>query len=165
MPESNPLETDLNQLLSLKLTAIDQFYLHGRLYKKWGLSTLARLTSEKSQEMMLQLDQLIKHIQQLGASANTSTADNMLTGNSIQPCLELDMRIAIECQQAYSNILNSSKAKTHKNTRDLMNQFIRQSQGHHNWLVAELNFIQAHGIEAFIKNEMGINQYWKLAAI
>jgi bacterioferritin len=164
MLHSKKLISDLNQLLKLKLTAIDQFYLHSRLYKKWGLSALAKLTHEKSSEMMLQLDQLIHHIQALGASTETDTTDNMLTGTTIHLCLELDMRIATECQQSYLKIMNDCPVGSHQDTIDLLNQFIRQSEGHNNWLAAELNFIQTHGIEAFIKNEMGINQYWKLAA-
>jgi bacterioferritin len=164
MLHSKQLISDLNQLLSLKLTAIDQFYLHSRLYKKWGLSTLEKLTSEKSNEMMLQLDQLIRHIQQIGGLADTDTTDNMLTGTTIQLCLELDIKIAIDCQQSCLTILNSCNAGLHQNTINLLNQFIHQSEGHNNWLNAELSFIQENGIEAFIKNEMGINQYWKLAA-
>jgi bacterioferritin len=164
MPHSKQLISDLNQLLSLKLTAIDQFYLHSRLYKKWGLGALEKLTREKSSEMMLQLDQLINHIQQLGATADTDAAENMLTGTTIHLCLELDMRMATECQQTCFRILNECKLESQQTTIDLLNQFIRQSEGHNNWLASELNFIQTHGIEAFIKNEMGINQYWKLAA-
>jgi bacterioferritin len=164
MLHNKQLISNLNQVLSLTLTAIDQLYLHGRLYKKWGLSTPAKLTSEKSKSMMLQLNQLINHIQQLGGSADTDTADNMLTGNTIQSCLELDMRIASECQQSCLNALNYCNAELHQGSIDLLNQFISQLQGHNNWLTAELNYIQAHGIETFIKNEIGINQYWKLAA-
>jgi bacterioferritin len=164
MPHSEQLIEKLNQVLNLKLIAIDQFYLHGRLYKKWGLSALAKLTSEKSKEMMLQLDQLISHIQQLGGSADTHTPDSMLTGTTIHLCLELDTSIATQCQQTYFVALGFCDTESHQETIDLMNQFIRQIEGHNNWLNSELNFIQSHGIEAFIKNEMGINQYWKLAA-
>jgi bacterioferritin len=163
MLHSKQLILNLNQLLSLKLTAIDQFYLHSRLYKKWGLRALAKLSHEKSQEMMLQLDQVIAHIQQLDGLADTNTPNNMLTGTTVQLCLELDMRIANECQQAYFKLLSSCNTELHRQTIDLLNQFIRQSEGHNNWLTAELNFIELHGIVAFMKNEMGINQYWKLA--
>ncbi len=163
MLHSKQLISNLNQVLSLTLTAIDHFYLHGRLYKNWGLSELAKLTSEKSKEMMLQLDHLILHIQQLDGSANIDIAENMLTGTTIQLCLELDMRISNECQQTYLNTLNNCNAELHQETIDLLNQFTRQSEGYNNWLTAELNFIQEHGIEAFIKNNMGIDQYWKRA--
>lgn len=164
MPSSQNLNQKLNKIVALQLLAIDQLYLHARLYKKWGLSALSEISSQKSSELVTQTEQLAKHIEQLDGNVYSEASDKMLTGTSAKLCLELDYKIATECQQSYLDAIKQCDPEQHLATIELLKQFIRQFESHSTWLNAELEFIRTRGIEAFIKNEMGMNQFWKLAA-
>jgi bacterioferritin (cytochrome b1) len=79
----------------------------------------------------------------------------MLTGTKIQLCQQLDIRMVTECQQSYRRVLNNYNAEFQHQTIELLIQFIRQIEDHHNRLTTGLNFIQKQGIVAFIKKDDG----------
>lgn len=163
MYQNTQLIVQLNRVLNLQLMAIDQFYLHARLYKKWGLSALGQMTREKSQQLLAQVDNLMLLIEQLDGCAETSNNDNLPIGFSVPQCIELDRRIEIECRNSCLRALTLCNEKFHRSSIDLLNEFLEQSEQHSEWLDQELNAIHTQGIQAFIKNEMSLDSYWKLA--
>jgi bacterioferritin len=164
MSQHEQVIAQLNEVLNLQLLAIDQFYLHARLYKKWGLNTLATLSSDKSRELMLQANQLFEHIQQLGGDIQANTPDSMLTGTAMIQCMELDHKIVAQCLTACLSTIEICNEISDSKSINILKQFIHQSESHHEWLRSELEFIRTRGLQAFIRNEMGLDQYWKLAA-
>ena len=164
MHSNQKLIQHLGQIVNLQLNTSDQFYLHARLYKKWGLSALAELTRDKSAELIAQTEQLAAHIEQLGATVDNLEAENMLTGTSVLLCLQFDHKASAQCQTSYQQAIALCSHNSDKATAKLLRHFIHQFEAHSEWLTNELKFIQTRGIEAFIKNEMGVHQFWKLAA-
>jgi bacterioferritin len=164
MSQHQQVSAQLNQILNLQLVAIDQLYLHARLYKNWGLGALAELSSENSRQLMIQANQLFDHIRQRNEKPETITPDSLLTGAAILQCLELDHKMVAQCRTAYVKTIEICNAINDSRSIDLLKQFISQSENHHDWLHTELDYIHTRGLQAFIRNEMGINQYWKLAA-
>ncbi len=165
MYQNTQLIAQLNRVLNLQLMAIDQFYLHARLYKKWGLSALGQLTREKSQQLMLQVDDLMLLIEQLDGTVETSHNDNLPIGFSVPQCIELDQRIEIECRNSFLRALTLCDEKFHRSSIDLLDEFLEQSDRHSEWLGNELTAIHTQGIQAFIKNEMSLDSYWKIAVM
>ncbi len=164
MHSNQELIQHLGHIINLQLNTSDQFYLHARLYKKWGLSALAEVTRDKSAELITQTELLADHIVQSEGKVDNLAAENMLTGTSVLLCLQLDHKASAQCQTSYQQAIALCSHCSDNAIAKLLRHFIHQFEAHSEWLNNELKFIQTHGIEAFIKNEMGLHQFWKRVA-
>ena len=122
----------LNTILRNELTAINQYFLHSRMLKDWGLSRMAKHEYDESIDEMKHADQLIERILFLEGLPK-------LEEKAIP-----DLRVAIaDCEQVSDYV-----------SRELLTEILASEEGHVDWLETNLGLIDKVGLQNYLQSQM-----------
>ncbi len=144
----------LNQVLGNELIAINQYFLHARMFKNWGLDALNEKEYKKSIKDMKQADRLIERILFLEGIPNVQKLGKLLIGENTQEMLECDralektilsdLRVAIEaCEKASDYV-----------SRDILVEILEDEEEYLDWLETQLELIGKITIQNYLQTMM-----------
>ncbi len=144
----------LNKVLTVELTSINQFFLHARMYKNWGLERLNEKCYKKSIKDMKQADELIARILFLEGLPNLQALGKLKIGEYTEEMLACDMSVELDQIQ----LLRESIALTEKAgdfvTRDLLEDILEYEEGHVDWIESQQYIIEHSGIENYLQSQI-----------
>ncbi|WP_027962835.1 bacterioferritin [Halomonas halodenitrificans] len=144
----------LNRALGNELVAINQYFLHAKMYKDWGLQKLAKWEYDESIEEMVHADKLIERILFLEGIPNLQDLGKLHIGENVREMLECDLKIEHEGRNDYIAAIEYSEQVKDYVTRDLFRDLLADEEGHIDHLETELGLIDKVGLENYMLKQM-----------
>tara|TARA_B100000614_G_scaffold149192_1_gene132368 strand:+ start:383 stop:847 length:465 start_codon:yes stop_codon:yes gene_type:complete len=141
----------LNQILKNELTAINQYFLHSKIYKDWGIAKLAEKEYEESIDEMKHADELIERILFLEGLPNLQSLGKLRIGENVKEMLQCDLDLEIDAISDLQEAISHTDSIRDYVSRDLFNSILSSEEGHVDWLETQITQIEKMGIENFIQ--------------
>ena len=149
----------LNKILRNELTAINQYFLHSRMLKDWGVSKLAEYEYKESIEEMEHADKLIERILFLEGLPNLQDLDKLLIGQTVKEILECDLQIEERAIPDLKDAIVHCEAVRDFGTRDLLRGILDNEEEHVDYLETQLGLIPKMGLENYIQLQSEANAH------
>jgi len=145
----------LNKALKNELTAINQYFLHARMYDNWGLRAIGRREYDESLEEMKHAGKLVARILFLEGLPNLQDLGKLLIGESLPEMLECDLRLEREAHPLYREAIAYCESVGDYVSRHLLVDIQRDEEAHIDWLETQLELIDRLGLENYHQTQVG----------
>ncbi len=144
----------LNKVLRNELTAINQYFLHSRMYDNWGLGKLAKHEQHESVDEMKHAEALIERILFLEGLPNLQDLDKLLIGETVVEVLECDLALERRAHpDLKAGIVHCESAGDYV-SRELFEDILESEEEHIDWLETQLELVQRVGLENYTQSMM-----------
>ncbi len=140
----------LNTQLTNELTAINQYFLHARTLRHWGVTKLGKKEYEESIEEMRHADWLIERILFLGGLPNVQRMNQVLVGQSVQEILEADRKVEEKALDDLREGIAYCESVRDYVSRDLLLRILSDEEEHEDFIDTQFDLIRQIGIERYI---------------
>lgn len=144
----------LNEVLTNELTAIDQYFLHAKMFDHWGLARLAGYERKASIDEMKHADSLAERILFLEGLPNLQDLHKLLVGENVQEALGCDLKLEMAAHPVLKTAIADAEACGDYVSRDLFRQILASEEEHIDWLETQLELIAKIGIENYQQSQM-----------
>ncbi len=141
----------LNKALKNELTAINQYFLHSRMLKDWGISVLAEKEYKESIEEMQHADWLIDRILFLEGLPNLQDLGKLRIGENVEEILEADLKLENQAIPLLRDAIEYSESIRDYVSRDLFNKILDNEEEHVDWIETQQSMIEKMGIQNYIQ--------------
>ena len=145
----------LNQVLKNELTAINQYFLHAKMFEDWGLAELAKHERSESIDEMQHAEALIDRILFLDGLPNLQDLDKLLIGQNVKEMLECDLTLEMAAMPALRSAIAFCERAGDYVTRELFDGILKSEESHVDWLETNLELIEKMGIESYTQSRIG----------
>lgn len=146
----------LNSLLHNELAAVDQYFIHSRMYQDWGLDKLFDQLDHEMQEEITHADALIKRILFLEGTPNLSDRRDLLIGNDVPSMLKNDLILEMEVVAALKETITLCESEGDFQSREMLEKLLEDTEEDHvYWLEKQLGLIDKIGLPNYIQSHMG----------
>ena len=144
----------LNEVLTNELTAIDQYFLHAKMFGHWGLGQLAGRERKASIDEMKHADALIERILFLEGLPNLQDLHKLLIGENVKEALECDLRLELAAHPVLRAAIADCEAAADYVSRELFRDILASEEEHIDWLEIQLDLIDRLGLPNYQQSQI-----------
>ncbi len=145
----------LNKALYNELIAINQYFLHARMFRNWGLKELAEHEYKESIDEMKHADRLIERILFLDGLPNLQNLGKLMIGESPKEALACDLRLELQAVPDLKAAIQDAEAIGDFVSRDLFAAILESEEEHIDWLETQLSLIERLGEANYLQAKIG----------
>ena len=144
----------LNKVLYNELTAINQYFLHYRMFKNWGYQELAEHEYKESIEEMKHADHLIERILFLDGLPNLQHLGKLRIGENALECIQGDLDLEMAAVVDLRAAIAHSEGIADYISRDLFKNILHDEEEHIDWLETQFSLVKDISAERYLQSKM-----------
>lgn len=144
----------LNKQLTNELTAINQYFLHSRIYRHWGFGKLGDIEYKESIGEMKHADRLIERILVLGGLPNLQQLHPLTVGETTPEILAADLKLEVGSQAVVKEGMAYCESVRDFVSRDIFLHILEDTEEHIDWLETQQELIGKVGLENYQQSMM-----------
>ncbi|MFM7483433.1 MAG: bacterioferritin [Burkholderiaceae bacterium] len=145
----------LNDQLTNELTAINQYFLHSRMYRHWGFEKLGKKEYDESIGEMKHADKLIERVLMLDGLPNLQALHKLMIGETVPEILNCDLQLEHVSQKTLKEGISVCEQARDYVSRELLEAILDDTEEHIDWLETQLELIEQVGLQNYLQSQMG----------
>lgn len=144
----------LNSQLTNELSAINQYFLHARMYQHWGLEKIGKKEYEESIGEMKHADKLINRILMLGGLPNLQALHKLMIGENTGEMLACDLQLEIISQKTVKEGIAACEVAGDYVSRAVFQEILDDTEEHIDWIETQIDLIDKVGLQNYLQTQM-----------
>jgi bacterioferritin len=154
MRGDNKVVQYLNKVLVNELTAINQYFLHSRMLKNWGLHEIGDHEYHESVDEMKHADKLIERILFLEGLPNLQDLHKLMIGENVPEILRCDLQLENDAMPVLREAIAHCESCGDYVSRELFESILSGEEDHVDWLETQLELIDKMGLQNYLQSQM-----------
>ena len=151
MQGSDAVVKALNKVLYNELIAINQYFLHSRMLRNWGITKLAEYEYHESIDEMRHADTLIERILFLEGLPNLQDLGKLLIGEDVAEILDCDLKLERQALPALRDGIALCERESDFISREILASVLKNEEEHIDWIETQFELIERMGIENYVQ--------------